>query len=324
MIWLLPLLIIGTLVFLARSPLFLKHPDELSVGITLDFVVTLPLVFYLLIRKRNVSWLVVSPVATLGIILAGLVIPHGHQGFLAHIRVAAVSVMEILVTGFLVHKTLRARKTYKLQKETTFDFFTALKQTVAAVVPKGIANLLSTEIGILYYALFSWKKSEIKPNEFTCHRENGTVAVLCVIIFMVLVETVVQHILIGLFSQTAAWVITILSIYSVLALTGAARSLGRRFVEVSDENIYLRYGILAEAVIPRDIIKSIEFSKAVDENAIILSPLHKLESINVVFTLNKQCALTGFYGRTKNFSSIAFYIDDAGRFKSMLAESISG
>ncbi len=84
LVWLLPLLIITTLVLIAKSPVFYRHPDVMSVGITLDFLITLPLVFYLLIRKKNISWLVVSPVATAGIIIAGLVIPKDHQQFLAH------------------------------------------------------------------------------------------------------------------------------------------------------------------------------------------------------------------------------------------------
>ena len=319
--WIVPLSIISTLVLIAKSPVFYRHPDAMSVGITLDFLITLPLVFYLLIRKKNISWLVVSPVATAGIIIAGLVIPKDHQQFLAQSRSIAFSLMELAVISFFIIKTRKAKKVYNLQKDVSFDFYTALKKGVAEVVPIRIANLLSTEIALFYYGFFSWKKRITKINEFTCYKENGALAVFFVIIFMILVETVVQHILLQLFSSTLAWIITIVSIYSVLVLFGAARSLSRRPVIVTGNEIYLRYGILSETVIPFSNIESLETSRGPLENTketIALSPLHKLESTNVVLTVREEGILHGFYGRQKKFKSIALYIDSLAGFRAIV------
>ena len=163
LVWLLPLLIITTLVLIAKSPVFYRHPDAMSVGITLDFLITLPLVFYLLIRKKNISWLVVSPVATAGIIIAGLVIPKDHQQFLAQTRSIAFTLMELAVVGYFIIKTRKAKKVYNLQKDVSFDFYTALKKGVAEVVPEKIANLLSTEIAaLLLRVLFMEEKKNRK------------------------------------------------------------------------------------------------------------------------------------------------------------------
>jgi hypothetical protein len=320
LVWLLPLLIITTLVLIAKSAVFYRHPDVMSVGITLDFLITLPLVFYLLIRKKNISWLVVSPVATAGIVIAGLVIPKDHQQFLAQGRTIAFSLMELAVVGYFIIKARKAKKVYNQQKDVSFDFYTALKRAVAEVVPKRISNLLSTEIALFYYGFFSWKKRKTENNEFTCYKENGAMAVFFVIIFMILVETVVQHILIQLFSPTIAWIISIASIYSVLVLFGAARSLSKRPVIVTGNNIYLRYGILSETIIPFSNIESLETSHgAVEFNKemVPLSPLHKLENTNVVLTLREEGILHGFYGRRKKFKSIAFYIDSLAGFMAM-------
>ena len=321
LVWLVPLLIISTLVLIAKSPVFYQHPDKLSIGITLDFVITLPLVFYLLIRRKNISWIAVSPVATLGIILAGLVLPKDHQQLLSHVRLVAYSLMELMVIAFFVNKTRRARKAYNLQKDISFDFYTALKKAVSEVVPKAVSNLLSTEIAIFYYGFFSWKKRNLKENEFTCHKENGVVAIFFAIIFIILVETVVQHILIGMFSMTVAWIITIISIYSIFVLFGAARSLIKRPVILTENNIYLRYGILSETLIQRSNIESIKISpRTVEFNKemIPLSPLHKLENKNVIINLREEGLLNGFYGRKKKFKSIALYIDDLDRFRKQM------
>ena len=321
LIWLIPLLIVSTLVFLAKSPVFYQHPDELSVGITLDFIITLPVVFYLLIRKKNIPWIAVTPVATAGIILAGLVLPKDHQQLLVQVRAIAFSLLELMVIAFLVNKTIKTKRAYKLQKDISFDFYTALKKAVSEVVPKGLANLLSTEIAVFYYGIFSWHKRKLKANEFTCHKENGAIAVFFAIIFIILVETVVQHILVRLFSTTLAWIITIISIYSVLVLGGAARSLNKRPVIVSEDNIYLRYGILSETIIPRDNIESIKVSPdavVFTKELIPLSPLHKLENHNVVLNLCEEGVLNGFYGKRKKFKSIAIYVDDLNRFKMIL------
>ena len=325
LVWFLPLLIISVLVLIAKSQVFYQHPDKFSIAITLDFLVTLPLVFYLLIRKKNLSWIVVTPVATLGIILAGLVIPKDHQQFLAQARMVSFSLMELMVIAFLIIKTRNAKKAYDLQKDSTFDFYTALKNAVSEVVPKGLSNLLSTEIAVFYYGFFCWSERKLKANEFTCHKENGAIPIFFVIIFMIIVETVVQHILIRLFSTTIAWIITIISIYSVLVLFGIARSLSRRPVIVTDDSIYLRYGIISEAIIFRSNIASIEISpRAVEFNkeVIPLSPLHKLENKNVVINLREEGILNGFYGKRKKFKSIVLYIDDLARFRMLMEEQI--
>jgi hypothetical protein len=325
LIWLVPLIIISALVLIAKSPVFYQYPDKLSVAITLDFLVTLPLVFYLLIRRKNISWIAVTPVATLGIILAGLVLPKDHQEFLAQARMVSFSLMELMVIAFLIIKAGKAKKAYNLQKDAAYDFYTALKNAVSEVVPKGLSNLLSTEIAVFYYGLFCWSKRKIESNEFTCHKENGTIAVLFVIIFMIIVETAVQHILIGLFSAAVAWIITLVSIYSVLFLFGISRSLSRRPVLLTDNKIHLRYGIISEAIIHFDNIESIQISTSVvgtNKDLIFLSPLHKLENKNVVINLLEEGILHGFYGRKKKFKSIGFYIDDLARFKGVLGRQI--
>jgi hypothetical protein len=326
LIWLIPLLIISTLVILAKSPVFFQYPDKLSIGITLDFVVTLPLVFYLLIRRKNLPWIVVIPVATLGIILAGLVLPKDHQQFLVQAKMISFSLMELMVIAFLLIKTRKAKKAYDLQKEASFDFYTALKKAVSEVVPKGLSNLLSTEIAVFYYGFISWNERKLKANEFTCHKENGAIPIFFVIILLIIVETVVQHILVQLFSATIAWIITIISIYGVFVLFGIARSLSKRPVIVTNDSIYLRYGIISEAIIFRSNIASIEISpRAVEFNkeVILLSPLHKLENKNVVINLREEGILNGFYGKKKKFKSIVLYIDELARFRSVMGERIN-
>jgi len=324
-VWIVPLLIISTLVLLAKSPVFYSHPDALSIGITLDFLITLPLVFYLLIRKKNISWLVVSPVATAGIIIAGLVIPKDHQQFLVQTRSIAFTLMELAVISFFIIKIRKAKKIYNLQKHVSFDFYTALKKAVAEVVPKSISDILSTEIAVFYYSLFSWRKRELKPNEFTCHKENGSIALLSVIIFIVFVETVVQHILISMLSPTVAWIITAISIYSIFVLFGVIKSLLQRPVIITGDKINLRYGILSETVVPFDNIESVKFSPGVNEinkKTVFLSPLHKIENINVIINLSEESLLTVFYGRKKRVKSIAFYIDDLARFREIINKQI--
>lgn len=323
LVWLIPLIIISALVLIAKSPVFYQHPGKLSVAITLDFMVTLPLAFYLLIQRKNLSWIFVIPVAAAGIVLAGLVLPKEDQQFLVQARMVSISLMELIVFAFLIIKVRKAKKAYNLQKDAAYDFYTALKSAISEVVPKGLSNLLSTEIAVLYYGLFCWGKRKLGSNEFTCHKENGTIAVLSAIIFMIIVETVVQHILIGLFSATVAWIITIVSIYSVFVLFGISKSLSRRPVILTDNKIHLRYGIISEVIIPRSSIESVELSpRAVEaiKDLIFLSPLHKLEKENVVINLLEEGILNGLYGRKKKFKSIGFYIDDLARFKGVLGK----
>ncbi|MEH6535780.1 MAG: hypothetical protein V7719_05260 [Psychroserpens sp.] len=59
--FLIPLAHVLTLVFLLNSSVFLANQNSLSTFITIDFILTIPIIYFLLIRKRNISSFTIAP-----------------------------------------------------------------------------------------------------------------------------------------------------------------------------------------------------------------------------------------------------------------------
>ena len=76
-----PLLMILSLFLITKSSWFLQYPKELSIGVTLDLLVTMPLVYFFLIRKREIPKTTVIFVFILGFVSAGFILPINKSEF---------------------------------------------------------------------------------------------------------------------------------------------------------------------------------------------------------------------------------------------------
>jgi hypothetical protein len=158
------------------------------------------------------------------------------------------------------------------------------------------------------------------PNEYSYHKESSAPALFYVFILLINVESVAVHLLLTEWSHVAAWVLTILSIYSAFQLFGFVRSLSKRptYIDLESQTLHLKYGILAESNIEIDSIDSIELTtREFDKTSGIvqLSPLGPLDGYNIILHLKSENKLTGFYGLKKNYKSIAFHIDKRKEFE---------
>ncbi|MCH2043780.1 MAG: hypothetical protein MK212_06525 [Saprospiraceae bacterium] len=200
---------------------------------------------------------------------------------------------------------------YKEEKIEGIDFYTALQQTSTQLLPKPVARLFSTEIAVVYYALFKWKKRALKENEFSYHKKSGTPALLGAMIFIVAVETFVLHILLESWNPIMAWVLSGLSIYTLLQILGFAKALGQRPIQINNEYLYLNYGILAEAKIPLEAIISIELIENDEKRGVQLSPLGDFETANLMIQLNEEITVHKLYRKQEKTNIIRFFADDA-------------
>lgn len=217
------------------------------------------------------------------------------------------------------------QKKHKSLKGTAPDFFTALKNTCAEILPQKLVYPFATEVAVLYYGFFSWKNKSLAENEFSYHKKSGSAALLGAFILIIVAETFALHFLLALWSKIAAWVLSALSIYTAIQLFGLAKSLSKRPVVINEQSITLKYGFLNEVDIPFSAIENLELSKKPmekDKLSIKLSPLGELESHNVIIELNKEYKLVGFYGLKKSFEKIGFHIDEVDAFKEKMEQAI--
>lgn len=320
-----PLLIASSLWLLVQSSWFHSFPAELSSAITLDFLLTIPIVYFLLIRKTSINKLSVLSVAILGLIAAGFILPENQQNLLQNIRPIAIPMIELMVFTIIGIKLRQVILAARSHPDPSLDFFDLTQQAVKEVMPGRISGLMITEIGSIYYGLFNWKKRDLGENEYSYHNKNGILYTLFAIVFIVMVELFIAHILLVRWNPTVAWVLTALSAYSGLQLFALGKSIKRRPIKLDFASgmLKLRYGFFREADIPFDKITSIEMTTRLDEEDKTMgrfSALGFIDSHNLMLHLNRPTTLSGIYGMTKNYKSVAIFVDQKAEFVRKIEE----
>lgn len=306
------------MVLIAKSPIFTLNSNSLSVGITFDLLLTVPLVYLLLIRKTNIPKTTVMPFLIVGIIICSIILPTENQYYLNLFKTWVLPIVEISILSFVIFNVRKGIKKYKQHKTGSYDFFTTLKSTCYEILPKAVVIPVVTEIAVLYYGFIHWKKRKLKDNEFTYHKDSGTVSLLIAIIFIVAIETITLHILLAKWNVTVAWVLTFLSVYSGIQIFGFVKSMFKRPISIVNNKLILRYGIMNETIIDIRSIDSIAISlKDIELNKDTrkLSFLGELESHNIIIRLKEENTLTGLYGIKRKYKNLALHVDNKIEFK---------
>jgi len=322
----LPLTMFIVLAFMIVYMLPVLGSEELGMALTLDLLIVVPFLYFLLIRKTTIPLTTVVPVMLIGVLIGNYLLPEGERTYLNLFKTWALPFIEISVLVLIVMKVRQTLHQFKKVSAISPDFYDGVKATCLELFPTKLAPFVAAEISVIYYGIIHWRHKKLAPEEFSYHKNSGTHALMGALLMAIVVETVAIHFLISEWNNTIAWILTGLSLYSVVQIGGIAKSLSRRPVVVGNEKLVLRYGIMNQAEISYDKITSIFLSKAridVDSNVITLSPLGQIEQYNVIIDLAEDCCLYGLYGSTKHFRTIALYIDELNRFQDQLSDKIS-
>lgn len=319
-IFAIPLAIVLSLFILVRTPLFQANPENLSIAITLDLLLSIPFVYYLIIRKKDIPKITVVSVFLACLALAHFILPPSQQTFLSQLEFWLFPLAEFFVLSFVV---IRARKTihqFKVQKKHIPDFYTALCMACKAALPKRVAMVMATEIAVVYYSLLAWTTKKIKrTNELTYYKKSGIIAAIYALMLIILAETFAIHMLVERWNTTVAWVLSALSLYTCLQLFALIRSMPKRLTFVDEEagKLHLRFGFFSETTIDIKTIQDIQLttrSLPEDGSVVQFSPLGSLDNHNMILHLNEEVTLTKIYGLQKDFRSLAIYIDEKELF----------
>lgn len=315
-----PLGLLAILILLMKSS-FLSGNDTLNLAITVDLLLTVPLVYFFLIRTSKIPNTTVVPVMIIGLLIGSYFLPKESQHYLELFKYWALPIIELSVLTIVIVKVRRAIKTYNNLKGTTPDFYDSLKKVCHEILPSKLVIPFATEVAVFYYGFIDWKKRPINPHEYTYHKKSGTPAVFGAFLFIIVIETLALHFLLLKWSPVAAWILTGLSTYTAIQIIGFAKSLSKRPISLETNTLTLRYGILNETQISYSDIDSVVLSKKeLEKDKLIqtLSPLGALESHNVLITLKRENTLTGFYGMKKPYKVIGLHLDEPNDFKERL------
>ncbi len=319
-----PMILMISLILIIKSSFFMQNPDVLSSAITIDFLLVIPLVYFLLIRKRDIPKITVLTSFVLGLVLLSYFLPNEHQSLLSNVKMYVLPFLELGILSLVIYKVIKLRKAYKEQHKTG-DFYTTLKQATQEVLPKKVAPILATEVSVIYYGFLKWKSRKLKENEFTYHKGSGLVSIIAGFTLVILIETVALHSIIVGWNVIVGWVITFLSAYTALQFYALAKAIifRRHFIDLEEEKIHLKFGNFTDLEIPLHLIDRVEASSKdlpEDKSIAYFSPLGMLGGHNIILHLKEELQFAGIYGIKRKATSLAVYIDDKEKFKKVIED----
>ena len=243
----------------ASAPCIPSHIE--GIALPLDFMVGIPLGFYLLVvRPRRLTLLSVVPVIWIGYALSVLALGSPNAGILPALLSALIPV-ELAVA---VRECLKITRTFKAAKTESSDPMVWFRETMLYLVRKDVAaNMTAAELAVWYYALLSWrKKPYVLSGEraFSYHNAGGYMNMMLGLALAFPVEIIAVHLLVSQWSVIAASIITALSVYAAIWLVGDARARILRPIVVGEGSVRLECGIQMETVIPASNIEMVALS----------------------------------------------------------------
>lgn len=244
---------------IASAPRIPSHIE--GIALPLDFMVGIPLGFYLLVvRPRRLTLLSVIPVIWVGYALSALALGAPDAGILPALLSALIPV-ELAIA---VRECLKIARTFQAAKAKSSDPMVWFRETMRYLVRKDTAaNMTAAELSVWYYALLSWrKKPYVLPGEraFSYHSAGGYMNMMLGLALAFPVEIVAVHLLVSQWSVIAASIITALSVYAAIWLVGDARARILRPIVVGEGSVRLECGIQMEAIIPISHIEAVSLS----------------------------------------------------------------
>lgn len=315
-----PLGLFAILIFFGKSSMLPKGGFS-DLALSIDFLFTVPVIYFLSIRKTAIPKITIIPVSILGFLLGSHLLPEEQVVYFDVFKTWVLPFMELALLAFVSLKVIGTIKNYKRLNRTDLDFFDALKAICRRLFPKSVVVPITTEIAVMYYGFVHWKRRTLKEGEFSYHKESGTLSLLAAILVIVAIETVAFHALISRWNTTVAWVLSFLSIYSGIQIFGFLKSMMKRPHFFEADKLHLRYGIMNETVIDLKEIDSVELSSnevGKGHKVRRLSIFGILESHNVILRLKQENTLSGLYGIRRKYQILLLHVDDKVEFVNVL------
>ncbi len=309
-------LIIGIDRMVVTTAEYHSNPVLFQLAITIDIALFLPFLYYLSIRRRAVPLTTLVPVFIACLVIASWVLPADGQRFLGWVKWLLVP-LEVSIMAYILLTVRRTMASFKAERSLVPGFVEQLDAALLKVFPSTrLAAVLGTEIGVIHYGLFGWRKrteaGDQRPSTYHVHCSYN--AILGVFYFLIALETVFLHLLIARWTVIGAWVLTALSIYGLLFLFADRNAVLRRPILLDPSTLHVRIGMRWRVAIPLEAIVSARIIGASEQPAPGSADLLLLGTSNVALDLDRELVATGLYGITRKFSQLRLAVDDREAF----------
>ena len=307
------LALITQLATVAFTPLFYQ-------AMTIDLVLIIPAFYFILRHKTSIPPITVVPCIVIGIIAGSILIPASEQQLLEIIKTWVLPIIELGVVSLIIYKGYTLVSQYKTAKTEVRDFESAIHHATQQVLPGRIGDFMATEITVFYYALIRWRAKDVRVGEFTYHKKSSSYSLWLAFLLVTAIEVSVVHVLVARWSDMAAWIVSILSIYGGIQILAIRKSMSFKSIAVKDGIVYLHYGIFRQAIIEISNIETFTLRPTItdDSDAFMFSPLSDADGINLLIQTKEPVLITTLYGFKKMAKTIGIYADEPEHLASLL------
>lgn len=291
-------------------------PKLVGLAVTVDLVVGLPLLFGLLIIRRfQLPWTTLVPIGVFGAIVAYRLLPPEHRTLL-DILARLAPLIEISLLSYVALRLYSVWRVYRTMRPTTIYGSEALDLAVRRSVGDSVfAAALVVELLLVGLAFGGWLL-RFQPRQrnlavFSMHRSGLYPAFLFVIICLIIGETLVVHLLVAHFWNTiAAWLLTVLSAYSLLWVVGDFHALRLHPLVLDGTILHLRRGLVWRGIVHLDNIERIRPASARDQKDSSLVSIAPLGQGEQVLILHEPVTVFGLFGMKRVATRIGITVDD--------------
>lgn len=287
---------------LLRGSFYGEHPSLAAAGVAIDLAITLPLVWYLVAVRRAKA----SPTSLIPMVISGLIAAHVMTpGDPPPVLLALVGVAELAIATMVVIRVRRAIRS----SGGAADPLERIEGFASEIVPvPRAAKMMASEIGIFWYALFSWKKAPPKgEGVMRWAKVEDWTGVMIGFLVVIIAETIGLHLWLMTKWPNAVWLLTLSDLYAIVWLIADARALSLSAVRRTDSALEIRFGIRWRAEVPLEEIESMERIES-EETEVDLK-LALVEEPDTIVTFRRPITFEGPYGFTKQVKTIGLLVE---------------
>ncbi|UZJ78260.1 hypothetical protein [Fictibacillus sp. KU28468] len=242
-------------------------PKNIGLATLFDFLIVIPLLSYVFIIRKRYSLKYVPLVVIAACWLAKMIVPaqklphtNGFPFLLFSIE-GILIIYELYILFYTAITLMKAISAVRGGEPISAYFNNRMRQTLSLHMTMTRAmECILTEMTVLYYAFFSWKKKErrLRGQIFTYHKKTAAIAFRFMLIHALLIESIGFHYLLMQWSGLAAWAFLLLNVYTILFFLGDIQAIRSCPFVLNEKELVLQPGLAKSLTIAVSNIQSIE------------------------------------------------------------------